>query len=213
MPITLLLVDDHTVVRQGLRMLLAARDDIEIVGEADDGPEGVRLAGELHPNVVLMDVLLPTMSGIEATRQIRALALPCAVVMLTSSVQPQQIQAAIRVGAAGYVLKATQANELIIAIQRAAAGQRALDPIAADALLAGLAAENDLDELTPREHEVLRTVALGRNNARIAIDLQISEATVRSHIANVMNKLNLRDRAHATVFALKRGIVSLDDVD
>jgi DNA-binding NarL/FixJ family response regulator len=211
--ITLALIDDHAVVRQGLRMLLAARDDIEIVGEGADGTEGVQIAQRLRPDVILMDLMLPTLSGIEATRQIRALGLPCAVIMLTSIVQPHQIQEAIRAGAAGYVLKATHARELIEAIHRAASGQRALDPIAADALLNSLSQPDQLDDLTIREREVLRAMALGRNNTQIASTLSISEATVRSHIANILSKLNLRDRTHATVFALKRGLISLDEVD
>jgi NarL family two-component system response regulator LiaR len=212
MPIKLLLVDDHIVVRQGLRMLLAAHDTIEIVGEADDGVQAVRLAEQLLPDVILMDLLLPRLDGIEATRQIQARTPSCAVLMLTSNVQPQQIQAAIRAGAVGYVLKATRAQELIDAIQRAARGQRVLDPIAADALLSGLAHQDELNELTPREHEVLRLLAQGVSNAQIANALTISEATVRTHIANVLSKLNLRDRAHVTIYALKRGLISLDEV-
>jgi DNA-binding NarL/FixJ family response regulator len=152
------------------------------------------------------------LDGIEATRQIQARTPSCAVLMLTSNVQPQQIQAAIRAGAVGYVLKATRAQELIDAIQRAARGQRVLDPIAADALLSGLAHQDELNELTPREHEVLRLLAQGVSNAQIANALTISEATVRTHIANVLSKLNLRDRAHATIYALKRGLISLDEV-
>jgi NarL family two-component system response regulator LiaR len=193
-------------------MLLAAHDTIEIVGEADDGVQAVRLAEQLLPDVILMDLLLPRLDGIEATRQIQARTPSCAVLMLTSNVQPQQIQAAIRAGAVGYVLKATRAQELIDAIQRAARGQRVLDPIAADALLSGLAHQDELNELTPREHEVLRLLAQGVNNAQIANALTISEATVRTHIANVLSKLNLRDRAHATIYALKRGLISLDEV-
>lgn len=212
MSIKLLLVDDHIVVRQGLRMLLAAHNTIEIVGEADDGVQAVRLAEQLRPDVVLMDLLLPQLDGIEATRQIHARQPDCAILMLTSNVQPHQIQAAIRAGAAGYVLKATRAQELIDAIQRAARGQRVLDPIAADALLSGLAHQDELSELTPREHEVLRLLAQGVGNAQIAAVLTISEATVRTHIANVLSKLNLRDRAHATIYALKRGLIALDDV-
>lgn len=213
MPIKVLLVDDHIVVRQGLRMLLAVRKDIDIVGEADDGIQAVRLAQELRPDVILMDLLLPKIDGIEATRQLRALGNRCTVLMLTSNAQPQAIQAAIRAGAAGYVLKATRALELIDAIQRAAQGQRVLDPIAADALLSNLAQTDELTELTPREHEVLRRLALGQSNPMIANALVISEATVRSHIANVLSKLNLRDRTHATLFALKRGLISLDEVE
>ncbi|MBC8162756.1 MAG: response regulator transcription factor [Roseiflexaceae bacterium] len=212
MPITLLLVDDHVVVRQGLRMLLAARDDIVIVGEADDGAEAVRRARELQPNVILMDLLLPTMSGIEATRQIRTQQLPCTVIMLTSTVQSTHIQDAIRAGAAGYVLKTTNAQALIDAIHRAARGQRVLDPIAVDALMDGMTRSDALEELTAREHEVLRVLALGRSNAEIATSFSISEATVRSHVTNLLNKLGLRDRIHATLFALKRGIISLDDI-
>ncbi|MCU0494992.1 MAG: response regulator transcription factor [Chloroflexaceae bacterium] len=213
MSISLLLVDDHAVVRQGLRMLLAARDDMVIVGEAERGDEAVELARTLRPSVVLMDMLLPGLDGIEATRQIKAAGLPCAVLMLTSSVQPQQIQAAIRAGALGYLVKAAHAHEVIAAIRRAAAGQRVLDPLAAETLMSDMASPDDLDDLTPREREVLRALALGRSNAQIANALTISEATVRSHVANLLGKLNLRDRAHATIFALKRGLVTLEEIE
>lgn len=210
--IRLLLVDDHVVVRQGLRMLLSARDDIEIVGEAGDGPQAVEMVKALKPNVVLMDLILPVFDGIEATRQIRALHLKTSVLMLTSTFHPHQIQEAIRAGAIGYVLKVTRAQDLIDAIHRAAKGQRVIDPIAADALLDEMG-QGDLADLTPRELEVLREVALGHNNTQVAERLDISEATVRSHIANLMSKLNLRDRAHVTVFALKRGLVTLEEVE
>lgn len=210
--IRVLLVDDHVVVRQGLRMLLSARDDIEIVGEAGDGPQALEQVKKLKPDVVLMDLLLPVFDGIEATRQICALSLKTSVLMLTSTVQPHQIQEAIRAGATGYVLKVTRAQDLIDAIHRTAKGQRTIDSIVADALLDDMQ-QGHLSDLTPRELEVLREVALGRNNTQIAERLDISEATVRSHIANLTSKLNLRDRAHATVFALKRGLVTLEEVE
>jgi two-component system, NarL family, response regulator LiaR len=212
MAITLLLVDDHIVVRQGLRMLLSARDDIQIVGEANDGSQALALIKAVQPNVVLMDIQLPDMDGIEVTRRVRDLHLPCVILMLTSTVQPQFIQAAMRAGAIGYVLKTAHAHELIEAILRAAQGQRALDAMAADALLSSFAHTDYLAELTPREQEVLRLLALGQSNVELATTLTISEATVRSHVANVFSKLNLRDRAHATVFALKHGLVALDDI-
>jgi len=211
--IKVLLVDDHVVVRQGFRMLLAVRDDIEIVGEASDGEEAVRYTQAYAPDVVIMDILLPKLNGIEATRQICALALSCAVLILTSNVDGQQIRDAIRAGARGYILKTTRAQELIAAIHRVASGQRALDPIAADALMGSLARRDELEDLTPREHDILRELAFGRSNAQIAQNCVISEATVRSHIANILSKLNLRDRTHATVFALKHGLVTLDDVE
>lgn len=213
MAITILLVDDHAVVRQGLRMLLETRSDITIVGEANDGAEAVQLAKELQPNVILMDLVLPTVSGIEALRQIRAQQLPCTVLMLTSMVQANHIREAIRAGAAGYVLKATHAQALIDAIHSAANGQRVLDPIAADALMGGMTQDNALDDLTAREREVLRALALGHSNTEIAAALTISEATVRSHVTNLLTKLQLRDRIHATLFALKQGLVSLEEIE
>ncbi len=213
MSIRVLLVDDHAVVRQGLMMLLSASEDITVVGEAEDGKQALELVKKLRPDIVLMDLVMPVMDGIEATKQIRALGFPCAVLMLTSMVQPQQIQDAIRAGASGYVLKVTKAQDIIDSIYRVAKGQRAIDPIAADVLLTDIAQQGELIDLTPRELEVLREVALGLNNSQIAERLAIGEATVRTHIANVLSKLNLRDRTHATVFALKRGFVSLDELE
>jgi DNA-binding NarL/FixJ family response regulator len=213
MTIKVLLVDDHAVVRQGLTMLLSAREDITVVGEAENGQQALEQIKKLRPDLVLMDLVMPIMDGIETTKQIRALGLGCPVLILTSTVQPQHIQDAIRAGASGYVLKVTRAQDLIDSIYRVVKGQRAIDPIAADALLTDIAQQGELADLTARELEVLREVALGRSNPQIAERLQIGEATVRSHIANLMSKLNLRDRAHATVFALKRGLVTLEEVE
>ena len=212
MKIKVLLVDDHVVVRQGFQMLLATHEDIEIVGEASNGEEAVYYARELAPDVVIMDILLPKLDGIEATRQICASGLPCYILMLTSTIDVQQIREAIRAGAHGYVLKTIRAQDLIDAIQRVASGQRVLDPIATDAIMSNMAQHNILEDLTPREHDILRILALGYNNTQIAKELVISEATVRSHIANISSKLNLRDRTHAAIFALKHGIVSLDEI-
>jgi two-component system, NarL family, response regulator LiaR len=208
----ILLVDDHVIVRQGLHILLSSRADMTIVGEASNGIEAVQLAQSLQPDVILMDVVLPGMDGIAAVRRIRELGVPCAILMLTSSVQPHQIQAAIRAGAVGYVLKATHAQALVHAIQRASRGQRTLDPLAADALMDGMAQGDGLDELTPREQEILRALARGLNNAAIGEQLFITEATVRSHTASLLAKLGLRDRTQAMVFALKRGLIELDDI-
>lgn len=212
-PIRVLLADDHAVVRQGLTMLLGGRDNMRVVGEAADGAAALELATELVPDVVLMDLIMPVMDGLESTRQLRARGLRCAILVLSSVVQAYQIQEAVRAGASGYLLKTSRADELIDAVHRVARGLRVVDAIAADVLLGDIAQLGELGDLTPREHEILREVASGRPNNQIAQRLNISEATVRSHVANLLSKLNLRDRAHATIFALKRGLVSLDEID
>lgn len=194
-------------------MLLARQENIEVIGEGGDGAEAVRLAQEHVPDVILLDLLLPDMNGIDVIRQIKTLGLPCAIVILTSSVQPFQIHEAVQAGACGYVVKAIRASELIDAIRRAAMGLRTLGPLAADALMDSLTWKDQLTELTPRELDVLRALACGQSNAKIAQSLGISEATVRSHIANVLSKLHLRDRSQVVSFALKRGLVSLDEIE
>jgi two-component system, NarL family, response regulator LiaR len=213
MAIKVLLVDDHAVVRQGLMMLLSNTDDITVVGEAENGQQALEQVKKLRPDVVLMDLAMPVMDGIETTKHIRALGLGCAVLMLTSTVNPHKIQEVIRAGAAGYVLKVTKAQELIDSIYRVVKGQRAIDPVAANALLTDIAQQGELGDLTARELEILREVALGRSNVQISEKLGIGETTVRSHIANLTSKLNFRDRAHMTVFALKRGLVTLEEVE
>lgn len=211
-PIRILLADDHAVVRQGLTMLLTGRDDMRVVGEAADGAAALELATELRPDVVLMDLIMPVMDGLEATRQLRGRGLACAVLMLSSATQARGIQEAVRAGASGYLLKTVQAADLVDAVRRVAAGLRVIDPVAADMLLGDLARQGELDDLTPRETEILREVALGHPSADIARRLGISEATVRSHVANLLSKLNLQGRTQATVFALRRGLVSLDEI-
>ena len=213
MSITILLVDDHAVVRQGLRMLLSAYNEMHIVGETDDGTTAVELAQTLQPNVILMDLLLPTMNGVEATRQIKARRIPSAILVLTATLQSQHVQDAMRAGASGYILKATHAEGLINAIKQVALGKRTMDAMITDVLFDGLAYQDTLTDLTTREHEVLCAVARGYSNVHIADQLAISEATVRFHLANLLSKLNLRDRTSMMAFALKRGIVSVDDID
>lgn len=213
MSIKVLLIDDHALVRQGIRMLLDARNDMTVVGEGSNGADAVRLAQEATPDVIIMDLLMPGTDGIAATRQIKALGLPCAILILSASIQPHHVREVIQAGACGYMVKAMRAQDLADAIRRAARGERTLDPLAANALMDSLVCQDELVDLTARELEVLRALARGQSNAKIALTLTISEATVRSHVANVLSKLHLRDRTQAMIFALKRGLVSLEEVE
>lgn len=203
MPIRLLIADDHGVVRQGLRMFLSTDPEIEIVGEARDGSETVDLARELRPDVVLLDLLMPVMDGIEATKIIRRELPRTEVVALTSVMEDGTIIDAIRAGAIAYLLKDTESQELRRAVKSAAAGQVQLSP----AVAARLASEfrssaAPLDPLTDREAEVLALLARGKSNKEISTDLGISEQTVKSHVSHILKKLGLPSRTHAAIYSL-----------
>ncbi|MDX1993966.1 MAG: response regulator transcription factor [bacterium] len=208
----ILIVDDHAVVRQGLRLLLDAQPSIEVIGEAADAPMGIQMAQQLQPDVILMDLLMPGMDGIEAIRRLQALKVNCRVLVLTSSLEDQLVKQALQAGAHGYILKASRAADLVQAIERVGEGLSVLDPAAAQVVMQQARQQDPLESLTARERDVFDMMARGYNNPEIADSLSVSEATVRTHIASVLDKLVLRDRTQVMVYALKRGLVRLEDL-
>lgn len=207
--IHVLLVDDHQVVRRGLRTFLEVQDDIEVVGEAADGAEGVARAEELKPDVVLMDVKMPGMDGIDALRKMRELANPAKVLIVTSFTEQRTVVPALRAGASGYVYKDVDPEALAGAIRSVHAGHVLLQPEVAGALLS----QDDQSSgtgrgtnLTEREREVLGLIADGRSNREIARALVLSEKTVKTHVSNILMKLDLADRTQAALWAVRHGL-------
>lgn len=207
MSIRVLIADDHSVVRQGLRMFLALDPDIDIVGEACDGVQALELAHELRPDVVLMDLLMPEMDGIQATARVRNELPETEVIALTSVLEDSSVVNAIRAGAIGYLLKDTEADVLVKAIKAAAEGQVQLSPQAAARLMREVRAPNSPEELTEREVDVLRLLAQGRSNKEIARLLSIGEKTVKTHVSNILSKLNVASRTQAALYAVRIGLV------
>ena len=212
-PIQVLLVDDHAVVRRGLSAFLSTYSDITVVGEASSGAEGIELASRLLPDVVLMDLLMPEMDGIEATRRIRAAVPSAQVIVLTSYSEDERIFPAIKAGALSYLLKDVKPDDLVRAIKAARRGEATLHPSVAARLMRELTAarSSPLDELTEREREVLAYVAQGMSNAEIAAQLIIGERTVKTHVSNILSKLHLQDRTQAALLALRERLVPLDE--
>lgn len=211
-PITVLLVDDHALVRKGVRGFLETQPDMLVVAEAGTGQEAVRLAIEYAPDVVLMDLLMPGMDGVETTRQLLARSPRTRVIVLTSYHEDEHIFPAIRAGALSYLLKDVESAELATAVRKAAAGEAILHPRIAARVVqevhGGRASTlNPFHELSEREMEVLRLVAGGMSNGDIANRLSISEKTVKSHVGNILSKLHLADRTQAAVYAWREGIV------
>ena len=211
-PIRVLLVDDHAVVRQGLRLLLGSHPDMEVVGDAEDGDTAVRLATRLRPDVILLDLLMPGMDGIETIRRLKQEKAPGEVLVLTASLDDQLVKGALAAGARGYALKVSRPSDLVDAVRRVARGEEALDPAAARVLVQQLRGRDPLGALTPREREVFEALARGLGNPQIASALHVSEATVRTHIASVLEKLELPDRTQVTIYALKRGLIRVEDL-
>lgn len=215
--IRILLVDDHAVVRLGLKSYFATIPNIEVIGEASNGHEAIQVAQNLMPDVVLMDLLMPGMGGVEATRQIKAKLPSTEVIVLTSYHEDENIFPAIRAGALSYLLKDIDPDELSNAIRLAARKEAVLNPRVASRLMrevrGGRRAEdyNPLNELTDREMEVLQEIASGKSNAEIAATLFISEKTVKTHITNILAKLHLSDRTQAAVLAWQSGVVKRGD--
>ncbi|MFJ9056414.1 MULTISPECIES: response regulator transcription factor [unclassified Streptomyces] len=206
--IKVLLVDDHQVVRRGLRTFLEVQDDIEVVGEAADGAEGVARAEELRPDVVLMDIKMPGMDGIEALRRLRELENPARVLIVTSFTEQRTVVPALRAGASGYVYKDVDPDALAGAIRSVHAGHVLLQPEVAGALLAQDDTGNGTGRgstLTEREREVLGLIADGRSNREIARALVLSEKTVKTHVSNILMKLDLSDRTQAALWAVRNG--------
>jgi DNA-binding NarL/FixJ family response regulator len=236
--IRVLITDDHKVVRRGLRGFLELDPALEVVGEAGNGEEALRMAHELRPDVVLMDLLMPVMDGIEATRQIRRrlpdvvlmdLLMPVMdgieatrqirrelpdveVVALTSVLENASVTGAIKAGAIGYLLKTTDADELCEAIKAAAAGQVQLAPEAATRLMREVRAPESPEALTERETEVLKLVAHGKANKQIARELSIDESTIKSHVHSILSKLNVKSRTQAALHAVHVGLVSAEEL-
>ncbi len=207
--IGVLIVDDHAVVRQGLRTLLELQEDIEVVGEAANGLVAVEQAGQFLPDVVLMDLLMPEMDGIEATRRIRSLSPATKVIILTSFAEDDNVFPSIKAGAQGYLLKNVSPPDLVKAIQAAHLGEVQLDPQIAKKLMDELSARPSKpasDDLTERELDVLRLIARGLNNRDIAGELVLSEKTVKTHVSNILSKLHLSDRTKAAIYALREGL-------
>ena len=206
MSIRILIADDHSVVRQGLKMFLGLDPEMEVVGEAADGEEAVRKAKELQPDVVLMDLLMPKMDGITATATIRRAQPDTEVIALTSVLEDASVVSAVKAGAIGYLLKDTQADELCSSIRAAAAGQVRLAPQAAARLMNEVRTPENPEMLTEREIEVLRLLAQGQANKEIARALHIAEKTVKTHVSNILAKLGLQSRTQAALYALRVGI-------
>jgi DNA-binding NarL/FixJ family response regulator len=212
--IRVLVVDDQPVVRGGLRMILDGEADIEIVGEAADGVEAIDAVGTLEPDLVLMDIGMPNLDGIEATRRIAASGAPARVLVLTTYGLDENVYDALKAGASGFFVKTDPPERLVDAVRVVARGEALLAPEITrrliDRFVSGAHPSRPpraLDDLTPRELDVLKLLARGRTNAEIAAELYLSEGTVKTHVARVLGKLELRDRTQAVVYAYEHGIV------
>ncbi len=210
-PIRVLLVDDHTVVRRGLRLAFDLEPDLQVVGEAANGQEAIQRVEELRPDVVVMDLLMPVMNGVDATRAIRRQYPEVEVVALTSVLEDRLVIDVVEAGAAGYMLKETRPDELFEAVRAAARGEVRLDPRAQQRLVREMRGGSGVREsLTERELEVLELLAAGATNKGIAQQLEIAEATVKSHVSNLLSKLDLRSRTQAALYAMREGLVVRD---
>jgi DNA-binding NarL/FixJ family response regulator len=214
----ILLIDDQELLRMGFRMVLDAQSDLEVVGEAGDGAEGVKLARELEPDVILMDVRMPGMDGVQATRTLVGAGCRAHIIILTTFDLDEYAHAALRAGASGFLLKDAQPADLLSAIRAVASGDAVVAPSTTRRLLATIAhqlpaageqhGDPRLTTLTPREREVLEAVARGLSNAEIAVALVLSEATVKTHVGRILAKLELRDRVQIVVYAYDHGLVA-----
>jgi NarL family two-component system response regulator LiaR len=214
-PITILLVDDHEVVRQGVRGFFDSHDEFEVVGEAENGADAVKLTEELIPDVVLMDLLMSDTDGVEATRQVKNISPRTQIVVLTSYHEDEHIFPALQAGALSYILKDVKMEELAEVVRKAAGGESSLHSRVAARVIQELHGSQRDDErlytdLTSREMEILKLIADGYNNHQLAEHLVISEHTVKGHVSNILSKLHLEDRTQAAVYAWKKGVVRRD---
>ncbi|NTU84169.1 MAG: response regulator transcription factor [Chloroflexales bacterium] len=212
--INVMLIDDHRVVRQGLRDFLELQGDIDIVGEASSGEEGVQLARELLPDVILMDLVMPGIDGVETTRRVKAASPSTRVIVLTSFADDDKVFPAIKAGAISYLLKDVSPEDLAHAIRAAQRNEAVLHPEVAAKLMQEFSAprpgEAPVDQLTPREMEVLRLIAKGKSNKEIADTLIVSEKTIKTHVSNILSKLHLADRTQAAIYALRQRLVPME---
>jgi NarL family two-component system response regulator LiaR len=208
-PIRVLIVDDHAVVREGLRTFLDLQEGIEVVGEAADGEDAIAEAERLRPDVVLIDLVMPRLDGVKAMRELRERVPGTRAIVLTSFLDDERLMPAMRAGAAGYLLKNVQPAELARAVRAAAAGETLIDPAVAARLVEALGdgREERGERLTPREREVLALIGRGFANKRIALELGIAEKTVKAHVSNVLAKLGVADRTQAALYAAREGLV------
>jgi len=212
--IKVLIVDDHQVVRQGLRTFLELQDDVLVVGEAGDGESAVDMVQQLNPNVVLMDLVMPRLDGISATRQVKSLAPSVKVIALTSFTEDDKVFPAIQAGASSYLLKDVSPDDLVEAIRAVHRGEARLHPDIARKLMEQVAQQaspphgSHFEDLTEREREVVNLVAKGCSNQEIANELVISEKTVKTHVSNILGKLQLEDRTQLAIYAIKKGLVN-----
>ena len=214
--INVLIADDHQVVRKGVRALLEAGTGIAVVGEASDGIEAVEQALRLKPDVILMDLVMPKLDGVQAIAQIRAQDAEARILVLTSFGSDNKLFPALKAGALGYLLKDASPEELLLAIRKTAEGESSLTPAIARRLLREFAGDREkapsAELLTDREGEILKQLARGLTNGEIADRLYISDATVRTHVSNILAKLNLANRTQAALYALRIGLISLDEI-
>lgn len=217
--IKVLIVDDHQVVRQGLRTFLELQDDIVVIGEAGDGLQAVEMVHQYQPDVVLMDLVMPKLDGIAATRQVKSSAAEVKVIALTSFTEDDKVFPAIQAGASSYLLKDVSPDDLVEAIRAAYKGEVRVHPEITRRLMEQVshqttpARQTQVDEITDRERDVVRLVAQGRSNQEIAQELVISEKTVKTHISNILSKLHLQDRTQLAIYAIRTGLVDSEQTN